>query len=67
MTLPPEILMPRPYGLRVALWQPAGGVLDAMDGLRFTVQEAASFANEAPGGRRGLLAVRCDWRFEEGA
>jgi lipopolysaccharide transport system ATP-binding protein len=64
MTMPPEILMPRTYRLRVALWQPSGGGLDAVEALGFSVQEAASFSNEAPGGRPGLLAVRCVWRFE---
>jgi lipopolysaccharide transport system ATP-binding protein len=64
MTLPPDILMPRPYRIRVALWQPSGGVLDAVDALGFTVQEAASFSNEAPGGRLGLLAIRCAWVVE---
>jgi lipopolysaccharide transport system ATP-binding protein len=64
MTMPPEILMPRTYRLRAALWQPSGGGLDAVESLGFSVQEAASFSNEAPGGRPGLLAVRCAWRFE---
>jgi lipopolysaccharide transport system ATP-binding protein len=64
MTMPPEILMPRTYRLRVALWQPSGGGLDAVEALGFAVQEAASFSNEAPGGRPGLLAIRCAWRFE---
>ena len=67
MTLPPQILMPRTYRLRVALWEPSGGGLDAVDALGFTVQEAASFSNEAPGGRPGLIAVRCGWRFERPA
>jgi lipopolysaccharide transport system ATP-binding protein len=67
MTMPPEILMPRTYRIRVALWQPSGGGLDAVEALGFSVQEAASFSNETPGGRPGLLAIRCAWRFESPA
>jgi len=59
--LPSEILMPGYYGIRVTLWLPNGGVLDSVDGMQFLVHEGVSLATSTPGGRVGLIAIRCDW------
>lgn len=64
VTLPPEILMAKTYGIRAALWLPGAGILDRQDGLQFSVQETASLCNNNPEGRIGQLAVRCSWMFE---
>lgn len=63
--LPQEILLAKTYGFKVVLWEPGGGVLDSVDGIRFIVQEAASLANSTPSGRTGQLALRCDWELKE--
>jgi lipopolysaccharide transport system ATP-binding protein len=63
--LPLEILLAKTYGIKVVLWEPGGGVLDSIDGIRFIVQEAASLSNSTPSGRAGLLALRCNWKLEE--
>jgi lipopolysaccharide transport system ATP-binding protein len=61
MFFPPEILLPKTYGIRVVLWHPHSGVLDSVNGIRFSVQEASSLATSTPGGRAGLLSFRCNW------
>jgi lipopolysaccharide transport system ATP-binding protein len=62
--LPADILMPKTYAIRAALWDPCHGVYDFVDGIRFQAMELASLANSTPGGRLGILAVRCAWRAE---
>ena len=59
--LPQEMLMPKTYGFKAILWQPGIGVYDAVSELRFNAQEAASLFNSTPGGRQGLVALRCNW------
>jgi lipopolysaccharide transport system ATP-binding protein len=61
ISLPPEILLPKTYGIRVALWEPGVGGIDIIDALRFVAQETASLCNSTPEGRPGQLAIRCDW------
>ena len=63
--LPQEILLAKTYGIKVVLWEPGSGVIDSVDTIRFSVQEAASFSNSTPSGRVGLLALRCNWMLEE--
>ena len=64
VTFPPEILLSRPYGLRVVLWVPGVGRIDMIDDLFFRVVETLSFSNATPESRPGLLAVRCGWVLE---
>lgn len=64
ISLPAEILLPKTYGVRVALWEPGVGGIDIVDPLRFTAQETASRGNNAPGGRPGHLAIHCDWMMD---
>ncbi len=63
--LPEDILMPKTYAIRAALWDPYHGSYDCVDGIRFEAMELASLANSTTGGRAGILAVRCNWRAEK--
>ena len=65
VTLPPEILLAKTYGIRAALWLPGVGILDRKDGLIFNVQEAASLCNSNPEGRAGHLAIPCGWSIAD--
>jgi lipopolysaccharide transport system ATP-binding protein len=62
--LPGEILLAKSYGIRTTLWNPASGILDRVDTIKFVVQETDSFASRIPQGRPGLLAIRCKWTIE---
>ena len=64
MYFPSEILLAKTYGIKVTLWQLPGGIIDSVDSLRFSVQEAASLTNKTPGGRAGLLVLQCNWKIE---
>jgi lipopolysaccharide transport system ATP-binding protein len=61
---PPEIFMPKTYSIRTSLWTPEGGSLDSGDYISFTASETASLANNNPGGRLGIIALRCRWTLE---
>jgi lipopolysaccharide transport system ATP-binding protein len=61
VVLPADLLMPRPYVIRAALWHPHLGVLDGTEALRFSPHETASLANNLPHGRPGLIALKCSW------
>ncbi len=60
----PQIFMPKTYGFATILWVPKAGVLDRVEGLQFTVQDAASWSNKLPEGRKGRLAIQCNWSIE---
>jgi lipopolysaccharide transport system ATP-binding protein len=62
---PPQILLPKLYGIRTNLWVPWDGILDSVDSLRFTVQEVASLSNGIPEGKPGQLVVPCNWLIQE--
>lgn len=64
ISLPAEILLPKTYGIRVALWEPGVGGIDTIDALKFAAQETASLCNSTPEGRPGQLAIRCDWAMD---
>jgi lipopolysaccharide transport system ATP-binding protein len=64
ISLPSEILLPKTYGIRAALWEPGVGGIDGVNALRFTAQETASLCNSTPEGRPGQLAIRCDWTMD---
>jgi len=59
--LPPQILLPKLYGIRTNLWVPWDGMLDTVDSLRFSVQEMASLSNRIPEGKPGQIVIPCDW------
>jgi lipopolysaccharide transport system ATP-binding protein len=61
VSLPPQILLPKLYGLRTNLWVPWDGILDSVDDLRFAVQEMASLSNGIPEGKPGQLVIPCHW------
>jgi lipopolysaccharide transport system ATP-binding protein len=58
---PPQILLPKLYGIRTNLWVPWDGMLDTVDSLRFSVQETASLSNSIPEGKPGQIVIPCDW------
>ena len=59
--LPPQILLPKIYAIRTNLWTPWDGILDMVDGIRFSVTETASLSNATPEGKPGQILVPCDW------
>ena len=61
VALPPQILLPKLYGIRTNLWVPWDGILDTVDSLRFSVHEMASLSNETPEGKPGQLVIPCNW------
>jgi lipopolysaccharide transport system ATP-binding protein len=61
VSLPPQILLPKLYGIRANLWVPWDGMLDTVDSLRFSVQEMASLSNSIPEGKPGQIVIPCDW------
>jgi lipopolysaccharide transport system ATP-binding protein len=63
--LPPQILLPKLYGIRTNLWVPGDGMLDTVDSLRFSVQEMASLSNIVPEGKPGQIVIPCDWLIKE--
>jgi lipopolysaccharide transport system ATP-binding protein len=63
--LPPQILLPKLYGIRTNLWVPWDGMLDTVDSLRFSVQEMASLSNSIPEGKPGQIVIPCDWLIKE--
>jgi hypothetical protein len=63
--LPPQILLPKIYGIRTNLWTPWEGILDTVDSIRFSVNETASLSNATPEGKPGQILVPCDWLIEQ--
>src|SRR5579859_178407 len=61
VTIPKELFMPRQYGIRAVLWVPDTGTIDYNETIHFTAQETASLSNSTPGGRLGIITLRCDW------
>jgi lipopolysaccharide transport system ATP-binding protein len=61
VSLPPQILLPKLYGIRTNLWVPWDGMLDTVDSLRFEVHEMASLSNGVPEGKPGQLVIPCHW------
>jgi lipopolysaccharide transport system ATP-binding protein len=64
VSLPPQILLPKLYGVRTNLWVPWDGILDTVDSLRFAVQEVASLSNGVPEGKPGQLVIPCNWLIQ---
>jgi lipopolysaccharide transport system ATP-binding protein len=63
--LPKDLLMPREYMIRTSLWTPETGTIDSIDVLSFSAVQTASLSNSTPGGRAGLIALRCVWSVEQ--
>lgn len=61
VSLPPQILLPKLYGIRTNLWVPWDGMLDTVEAFRFAVQEMASLSNGIPEGKPGQLVIPCNW------
>jgi lipopolysaccharide transport system ATP-binding protein len=61
VTLPTELFLAKNYGITVSLYLPMQRGLDHVDSLYFTVQEIDCWSNKTIGGRRGDLAIPCNW------
>jgi lipopolysaccharide transport system ATP-binding protein len=59
--LPPQILLPKTYGIRTNLWTPWEGILDTVNSLHLSVVETVSLSNATPEGKPGQILVPCDW------
>ncbi|AJY71608.1 ABC transporter ATP-binding protein [Geobacter sulfurreducens] len=59
---PTDILLPRTYGIKAMLWIFQEGIVDCCDSLYFTAIETDSLCNSNPGGRPGLVAIKCHWQ-----
>jgi lipopolysaccharide transport system ATP-binding protein len=62
--LPADLFMPRSYVMRCVLWTPEGGAIDTNDNLAFQVNPMISLHNSTPGGRAGLITLRCSWTMD---
>ena len=58
---PPGILMPKQYGIRVAMYDLAMVYDSLANAFTFQVTESASLANKVSGGRVGDLQIMCRW------
>ena len=67
VVLPREILLAKRYTLRVVLWTPSDGTIDAVHDIEFTAQDAPSLGNSVLLGRAGHIAIRCEWSLERTA
>jgi lipopolysaccharide transport system ATP-binding protein len=63
--LPPQILLPKTYGIRTNLWTPWEGILDTVSSLRLSVIETLSLSNATPEGKPGQILVPCDWLIKQ--
>lgn len=65
LILPPELLLPRAYTLRVNLYLPGVGGLDRVEDLRFSVERAAGRWVNLAGERLGLVFLPCRWELQQ--
>ena len=63
--MPEDVLMPRDYSVRTVLWTPHGSALETLDVLSFAATTTVSLSNSTPGGRAGLIALRCAWTIRQ--
>jgi len=61
VTLPPDLLLAKPYRIRTTLYHNTSGVFDRVESIQFKTQETLSLSSNSPGGRNGLVGVRCPW------
>jgi len=62
VAFPEDLLLSRAYGVRAMLWKVGVGVVDCVDDIRFPTIETESLGNSNPGGRPGMVALRCEWQ-----
>ena len=64
---PEDLLVPMSYSLRLILWDHIAGSFlhyEINDEIKFKPIETQSLINKTPGGRSGILAVKCNWKIE---
>jgi len=62
--LPGEMFMPKRYIIRNSIWSPDEGSSDNKDVINFEPMEVDSLYNSAPGGRCGMISMRCEWELK---
>jgi len=60
-----DLLLPRAYSIKSILWVPETGILDCVQSISFIATETACLGNSTPGGRAGLISLRCSWSMIE--
>jgi lipopolysaccharide transport system ATP-binding protein len=58
---PDDLLMPHRYRIKVVIWEPVEGTIDMVDSISFLPHETESLCNNNPGGRLGIITMRCKW------
>jgi lipopolysaccharide transport system ATP-binding protein len=67
VTFPEDLLAPINYRLKLILWSFNLGVsqiYDVNEEIQFLPIETHSLINNNPGGRSGLIAIKCDWDLQ---
>jgi lipopolysaccharide transport system ATP-binding protein len=65
---PEDLLIPMNYSLKLILWDNIAGSFikfDVNDGIRFKPVETKSLINNTPGGRSGIIALKCNWEITQ--
>ena len=61
---PEDLLVPMSYSLKLILWDHVAGsfiIHDVNEEIRFKPIETQSLINNTPGGRSGIIALKCNW------
>lgn len=58
---PDDLLMPQRYRIKVVIWEQVEGTIDMVDSISFLPHETESLCNNNPGGRLGIITLRCNW------
>ena len=64
VTFPEDLLVPMAYSLKLILWNYLSGtfaVYDVNEEIKFIPIETNSLINITPGGRSGIIALKCKW------
>jgi lipopolysaccharide transport system ATP-binding protein len=65
---PEDLLIPMSYSLKLILWDNIAGSFikyDVNEEIRFKPVETKSLINNTPGGRSGIIALKCNWKIAQ--
>ena len=68
VTLPEDLLVPMNYCLKLILWNNLSGsfeIYDSNEEIKFRPIETNSLINNTPGGRSGIIALKCKWKITQ--
>jgi lipopolysaccharide transport system ATP-binding protein len=63
---PEDLLIPMSYSLKLILWDNIAGSFikhDVNEEIRFKPVETKSLINNTPGGRSGIIVLKCNWEI----